>query len=140
MVRILSSMLVIAILAPGCAVRADPRDEAIEERTDWTKLGERWVDYGRGRADRDVIQVGADEGRFTRIRLAVEHSAVELRGITVTFGDGTTFSPGIRGRYAKGSHSPAIDLPGGSRVIRNVEFRYRNLRGGGRAQLELWAK
>jgi hypothetical protein len=31
-----------------------------------------------------------------------------------------------------------IDLPGGARVIRRVEFRYGNLPGGGRARVELW--
>jgi hypothetical protein len=33
-----------------------------------------------------------------------------------------------------------IDLPGGARSIKKVEFRYGNLPGGGRAQLELWAR
>ena len=33
-----------------------------------------------------------------------------------------------------------IDLPGGGRAIRRVEFRYGNLPGGGKAQIELWGR
>lgn len=33
-----------------------------------------------------------------------------------------------------------IDLPGDKRVIKHVTFEYGNLPGGGRAQVELWAR
>jgi hypothetical protein len=42
--------------------------------------------------------------------------------------------------FGQGSWSRDIDLPGGDRAIRKVEFRYGNLPGGGKAQLELWAR
>jgi hypothetical protein len=103
----------------------------------WTRLGERWVSPG---ADHDTIVVGAGDGRFTSIALRVEHSALELFDITITFGDGTTFSPGTRLVFAEDTASRTIDLPGGARVIRRVDFHYANLPGGGRAQLELWAR
>jgi hypothetical protein len=40
--------------------------------------------------------------------------------------------------FAPNTKTRVIDLPGGARVIRRVEFRYGNLPGGGRAQVELW--
>ncbi|MEO5767462.1 MAG: hypothetical protein ABIS92_03845, partial [Polyangia bacterium] len=53
---------------------AEPRhDRAAQPHGDWTKLGERSVD---GTHDRDVITVGAHEGRFRRIMIVVEHSAL----------------------------------------------------------------
>ena len=58
--------------------------------------------------------------------------------MVVVFGDGTSFSPDTRLTFGQGSWSRDIDLPGGNRVIKRVEFRYGNLPGGGRAQLELW--
>lgn len=117
--------------------RDDRRDAVIESMTDWNRLGERMVTGG---SDHDTIAVGAVEGTFTRLMLRVEHSALELFDITVTFGDGTTWSPGTRLIFAEDTVSRVIDLPGGARVIRRVDFHYSNLPGGGRAQLELWAR
>lgn len=116
----------------------DRRDAVAEAMTGWTRLGERWVNGGG--VDHDTIAVGAVEGTFTSIALRVEHSALELFDITVTFGDGTTFSPGTRLVFAEDTPSRTIDLPGGARVIRRVDFHFANLPGGGRAQLELWAR
>jgi hypothetical protein len=130
------------VLLLACAPRGrydGPREAAFADRTGWTKLGERWVNYGAG-GDVDVVEVGAVEGTFSRMMIAVEHSAVELHDVVVVFGDGNTFSPAMKLRFGRGAASRVIDLPGGSRVIRRVEFRYRNLPRGGRAQVELWAK
>jgi hypothetical protein len=117
--------------------RDDVRDQRVEDNSGWEKLGERVV---QGRAEKDTIVVTAREGTFTRIKIVAEHSSLELWDLEVTFGDGDTFSPNTRLVFAKNHGSRVIDLPGGQRVIRKVEFRYGNLPGGGRAQLELWAK
>ncbi len=109
-------------------------DARVEAMTGWDKLGERWI---QGGVDRDVIEVGRADGRFTTIKLKAEHSALELFDAVVVFGDGTSFSPDTRLTVGQGSWSRDIDLPGGNRVIKRVEFRYGNLPGGGRAQLEL---
>ena len=117
--------------------RDDVRDARTEALTGWNKLGERWVQHG---ADHDTIVVGARDGTFRQVAVRVEHSSLQMFDITITFGDGTTFSPPTRLVFAKNSASRVIDLPGGARFIRRVDFRYANLPGGGRAQLELWAK
>lgn len=117
--------------------RDDVRDARVEDHTGWEKLGERLI---QGRAEKDTIVVTGREGTFTRIKIVAEHSALELWDLEVTFGDGTTFSPNTRLVFGKNTGSRVIDLPGGQRAIRKVEFRYGNLPGGGRAQLELWAK
>ena len=115
----------------------DRRDAVTQDMTGWTKLGERWAD---GRLDRDEIVVGAVEGTFRRVMLKVEHSRLDLLDVHLFFGDGSMFSPGTRLSFAPGSTSRIIDLPGAARVIRRAEFRYANLPGGGRAQIELWAR
>ena len=117
--------------------RDDRRDDRVEAATRWEKLGERVV---HGKGDRDAIQVGARDGTFKQVKLVVEHSALEMYDVEITFGDGETFSPGTRLVFGKNSGSRVIDLPGQRRVIRRVEFRYGNLPGNGRAQIELWAK
>jgi hypothetical protein len=147
---ILRSLTVAALLVSttACVARAgrgpraaerrdDVHDARVEATTGWDKLGERWVD---SRADRDVIHVGRDDGRFRSIRLKAEHSALELYDVEVVFADGTRFSPGTRLVFGQGAWTRDVDLPGGARAIRRVEFRYGNLPGGGKAQLELWAR
>jgi hypothetical protein len=115
--------------------RDDRRDARFDANSRWDKLGERWVD---GRADRDVIHVGRKDGRFQKIQLVIEHSTLDLYDIDVVFGDGSHFSPGTRLTFGPGTTTRVIDLPGGARVIKHVEFRYGNLPGGGKAQIELW--
>ena len=132
----------ITALGAGCAHphaegRQARREHAVESRGDWIMLGERTVD---GVRDRDVIAVGAREGRYRRIMIVVEHSALEMFDVVVTFGDGTRFSPTTRHVFSANTRSHVIDLPGDARVIRSVEFRYGNLPGGGRAKAELWAE
>jgi len=123
---------------PGrSGMRGDRRDEHLEDMTGWQKLGEAWVNGG---SDRDKIHVGRDDGRFRAIRLKAEHSALELYDLVITFGDGETFSPTTRVVFSEGQWSRVIDLPGRERVIRNIEFRYGNLPGGGKAQLEVWGR
>lgn len=117
--------------------RDDRRDEAVDANSRWDKLGERWV---TGAVDRDVIRVGRTDGRFRKIMLKVEHSALELFDVTIVFGDGSKYSPATRLVFGKDTTSRVIDLPGGARFIRFVEFKYGNLPGGGRAQIELWGR
>jgi hypothetical protein len=139
-ISLLSVAIGLAVNA-GCAHHTERREErrevVVEAPGDWVKLGERWVD---GAHDRDVIHVGASEGRYRRIRIVVERSPLEMYDIVITFGDGTPFSPQTRHIFGADTHSHVIDLPGGPRVIRTVEFRYGNLPGEGRALAELWAE
>lgn len=130
----------VAHAGPGPRARAaerrdDRRDADVDAHSRWDKLGERWVN---GRADRDTIHVGRRDGRFRKLQVVVEHSALEMFDVRVVFADGSTYSPPTRMVFARNTKSRVIDLPGGARVIRRVEFRYGNLPGGGRAQVELW--
>ena len=140
-------VLVTAVgLGFGCAHRHEPRraqpaeyraSSRAESRAEWNKLGERWVD---GTRDRDVISVGGRDGAYRRIMIVVENSALEMHDVVVHFGDGTSFSPPTRHVFAANTRSHVIDLPGARRDIRQIEFRYGNLPGGGRAQAEVWAQ
>lgn len=117
--------------------RNDRRDRVTEATTGWNKLGERWVN---GAAERDTIAAGATQGRYRRVMVKVEHSALEMFDVVITFGDGSTFSPPTRLIFGQNTWTRVIDLPGDARIIRQVQFRYGNLPGGGRAQVELWAQ
>lgn len=105
--------------------------------TGWTMLGEQTVD---GRRDRDRIKVGRDEGTFRRLVLVVTDSELELVELEIKFGRGQPFRPEVRHMFREGSRTRIIDLPGDSRVIKWIELRYRNLPGGGRARVQVWAQ
>ena len=132
----------LVIAASGCVVHNGPRGERRDDRRDahfdaqspWDKLGERWVD---GQVDHDVVPVMRRE-RYSKLKLVVEHSAVEIWDVVIVFGNGEVFQPGTRLVFGQGTTSREIDLPGNNRHIERIEFKYGNLPGGGRAQVEVW--
>jgi hypothetical protein len=143
--------LVLALCVPGatgCAVTAAPArpapvrpapapTEARIVRAGFDFLGERTVD---GAIDRDSINVGRRDGRFREIMLVVERAPVEIYDVVVTFGNGEHFEPRTRLAFGPDTRSRTIDLPGGSRVIQRVDFRYGNVVAGARAKVELWGR
>ncbi len=112
------------------------RANAIEIEAGWEKLGSRIVDFS---ADKDTISCEG-EGRFTAIRLYVENGDLVLSDLKVTFGDGTSYSPGTRMEFMEGSRSRSIELPGIARSIRKVDFWYRSEPGKTKATLVLYGR
>ena len=100
-------------------------------------LGERMVNGG---VDHDVIHVGRADGRFRELMIVVERAPVEIFDMVVTFGNNERWEPHTRLVFGPDSTSRAIDLPGGARVIKRVDFRYGNLVAGAQAKVELWGR
>ncbi len=145
MLRQLTLALILAAAAvstTGCTVTVQEgtvaRSRVRWRNEGWVKLGERMVN-GRG-VDRDTVTVGRDDGRFRKVMLVVEASSLEMYDMDIEFGDGSHYSPPLRAVFGKNSSSQVIDLPGDARVIRKVVFHYRNLPGGGNANVELWGR
>ena len=88
---------------------------------DWERIGVREVN---GRVDRDVIPVTVTEGRFQKIQLRVARAPMEVFDLRIHFGDGTVQDVALRSKFAPGSSSRIIDLEGGNRVIKKLEFTY----------------
>ena len=105
-------------------------------RNGYAYLGERFVN---GEMDHDVIHAGRRDGRFS-IMIVVENAPVEVFDIVVTFGDGERWEPHTKLVFGPDTTSRMIELPGGARIIRSVDFRYGNLAGAGHAKVELWAR
>jgi hypothetical protein len=114
-----------------------PLPRPIWDSTGWTMLGEHSVD---GRRDRDRIQVGRDEGRFRQLTMVVIDSELELIELEIKFGNGKPFRPNVAHYFRENSRTRVIDLPGDSRVIKHIDLRYKNLPGGGRARVQVWAR
>ncbi|CAN5158662.1 hypothetical protein BH11MYX1_BH11MYX1_02140 [soil metagenome] len=103
----------------------------------WTLLGERTVN---GRVDHDRIEVGRYEGTFTKMTLVVTNSDLEMIDLSVKFGKGDPWHPALQHYFREGTRSHQIDFPGDERTIKYVDFKYRNLPGGGDAKVQVWAK
>jgi hypothetical protein len=123
----------LGLLLSACVVTDGPYGDR-----GWELLGERVAEF---KVDRDRIEVGRSEGRFSKLRVAVKGAPLEMYDMVVTFADGTTFSPNIRHHFNENSWSHEIDLPGDRRAIRSVDFRYRSPdRREGRATVLLYGR
>lgn len=111
----------------------------IWESKGWTLLGERVVN-GHGKEDHDVIEVGRQEGFFKKMTIVVEDSDLEMTDFSVKFGQGAPWHPGLSHFFKEGQRTHVLDFPGDKRVIKRIEFTYRNLPGGGRAKVAVWAQ
>ncbi|MBK8515098.1 MAG: DUF2541 family protein [Saprospiraceae bacterium] len=87
----------------------------------WEILGERKVNLG---LDHDVIQVGSSEGVFTKLKIKVRKSGINLHRMVVHFGNGEKQEIEVREDIQKGSESRVIDLSGNKRIIKEVDFWY----------------
>jgi hypothetical protein len=104
----------------------------------WEVLGQREVDFKK---DHDQIEVGRSEGRFKQIQFKVKDAPIEVSNLVVTFADNQTFNPKLRHRFAEGSGSRVIDLPGDRRAIKRIDFDYKSInRREGKGTVEVAAR
>jgi hypothetical protein len=132
--------LVALLLASGCVIRTggdvnDPPARRASSNDRWEKLGQ---GTANGRNDHDVVNVGRSEGTFRAIRFVVRNSSVRMSDVVIHFTDGTQYSPQTRAVFSEGVTSNTIDLPGGRRTIRSVNFRYSDSSGTGSGVVEVW--
>jgi hypothetical protein len=103
----------------------------------WKLLGERTV---HGRMDKDRIAVGKYKGTFSKMTMVVYDSDLELVDFEVKFGKGPAWHPEVRHVFKEGERSRVIDFPGDERAIKFIDFKFKNLPGGGRAKVQVWAR
>ena len=106
------------------------------ESKGWMKLGEKTVNGG---VDQDTIRVRGT-GKFDQLTLVVTDSDLDLKDLTLQFGDGQTWSPKVAHMFREGQRSRVIDLPGKDRKIAKILMTYANLPGGGKAHVEVYAR
>jgi hypothetical protein len=102
----------------------------------WTFLGKKTVDGWR---DRDRLNVFAARP-FSEVMFVVVGSDVQLNNVLITLGNGETFQLPSSVTFKEGTRTAPIDIPGALRKIKSIDFAYANLPGGGRAQVEVWAR
>lgn len=104
----------------------------------WEKLGQRKVNRA---LDKDEIFVTAREGRFTKVKLGVKKSAINMHRMVIHFANGDKQNVQLKNNIAAGSATRTIDLQGGKRVIKKVVFWY-DTKGliNNKAVVELWGR
>lgn len=107
-------------LALALAVACAPR-VATTQDANWVLLGQREVS---DRTDHDVIPVTAARGEFRRIKFVVLRAPVQFHQVVVRYGNGSFESLDLRETIPAGDESRAVNLAGGDRVIRSIEFWY----------------
>ena len=127
-----------SVASPALAKkRPPPPPVVVFDATGWELLGSQSVD---GRKDRDAILVGKYQGRFDQLTVVVKDSDLDLKGLTIVFGNGEKWSPKVAHTFREGQRTRVIDLPGDNRVIARVELVYANKPGGGKASVEIYGR
>lgn len=104
----------------------------------WDFLAKRQVNLT---VDHDTVTVPPAARTLSRLLLVVRMNDLELYDIKVTFESGDVFDAKFRGRFLANRDTQIIDLPGGARRVRRIDFRYRSLlRTARRAEVEIWGK
>lgn len=105
---------------------------------DWVFLGERTVGW---MVDHDTIVVGAGGGTYDHLLFKVRGNDIFILDMKVVYGNGLPDHIPLRLHIPQGGQSRAIDLRGGNRVIKRVEFTYeRHTDGDGGARVQLWGQ
>lgn len=113
--------------APAAATVSLPTNNntppAVSNDQGWSDLGSTTVTDG---AQASTLAVGSSTA-FRVVRFGVDGSSIELRNIVFVFDDGQRFALDARHFIRAGGRSQNITLPGGARVIRQVEYRYQGI-------------
>jgi len=107
------------------------------DATGWTLLGAQTVE---GKKDRDTYLVGKRAGKLDKITIVVKDSDLEMLDFVVIFENGQKFEPKLKHVFRENDRTRAIDLPGNDRYIKQINVKYANLPGGGRARVEIYGK
>lgn len=107
------------------------------EQNRWRFIADKNVRYG---PDHDVIHVTGNDN-YRQLKLRVTDAPLKINDMKVHFENGETYDVSIRNQIRQGGESRVIDLPGGSRSIRKIEFWYSTVGVlKGTARVAVWGK
>jgi len=125
LMKLLAVAVVLQMLFAGVA----------EAKRGWEVLGTLTV---TDRVERDTLVVTRRKGTFRALKLKVFDRGVEFREMTIHFANGDDQEVALRRVIPAGGESRVIDVEGGDRVIRTIEFRYdAQSLGGKRARVRV---
>lgn len=132
------NLLAAAVAVAAMIVAFAPESMARPNNRNWELLGTRDVGF---LVDKDVIQVGRDDGDFSKIQLRVKGNEIEMLDMKVVYGNGQVDDIPVREHIKAGGQTRQIDLKGGERVIKRIELVYKSKPSfKGQATVEVWGR
>ena len=114
------------LLAIGCSIWAVSAQTVHQPSPgaagSWKLLGSTQASHS---ADHDVVTVAGPYDYFRKLKFKVTNSPLNLQRMVVTYDDGGLPEKiDVRSEIPKGGESRIIDLKGGRRKLRNVQYWY----------------
>lgn len=85
-----------------------------------------WRELGRVKAghngDHDRINIDGPHDTYRKLKFRVENSGLNMSKMVVVYDDGAPENIEVRNEISKGGESRVIDLKGGKRKLKSVEF------------------
>jgi hypothetical protein len=104
----------------------------------WKFIGDKNVRFG---VDRDVIHCGSINDDFRQIKLKVTDGPLKVYDMKIYFDNDEVQDISIRNRIPQGGESRIIDLQGGLRHLKKIEFWYETKGfARGRARVAVWGR
>ncbi|MBK7307015.1 MAG: hypothetical protein IPI88_08200 [Chitinophagaceae bacterium] len=109
---------------------------ALHAQAGWRFIADKMVAFG---VDHDVIITGNTNDDFRKLKLRVTDGPLKMYDMKVYFDNGDVQDVSIRAQIRQGGESRVIDLDGGLRHIRRIEFWYetKGFRKG-RSRVAVW--
>jgi hypothetical protein len=109
---------------------------AVHAQNGWRFIADKIVAFG---VDHDVIVTGNTNDDFRKLKLRVTDGPLKMYDMKVYFDNGDVQDVSIRYRIPQGGESRVIDLDGGLRHIKRIEFWYetKGFRKG-RSRVAVW--
>lgn len=109
---------------------------SVHAQDGWRFIADKMVAFG---VDHDVIVTGNTNDDFRKLKLRVTDGPLKMYDMKVYFDNGDVQDVSIRFRIPQGGESRVIDLDGGLRHIKRIEFWYetKGFRKG-RARVAVW--
>ena len=89
-------------------------------------VNDNWRELGRVKAghngDHDRIEINGPHDSYRRLKFRVENSPLNMSKMVVVYEDGAPENIEVKNDIPKGGESRSIDLKGGKRKLKSVEF------------------
>lgn len=82
-------------------------------------------------AEHDRITMTGQHDNYRKLKFKVKNAALNMRQVVVTYDDGAPERLDVKENPAAGAETRVIDLHGGKRSIRTIEFWYETKGGKG---------
>ena len=104
----------------------------------WKFIGDKNVAYG---VDHDVLHVTNLNDHFTKIKFKVTDAPLKIMDVKVYFDNDEVFDVAVKSEVRQGGETRVIDLPGGVRKLKKIEFWYSTIgTNKGKARVAVWGK